>query len=137
MKPTPAVPAPVPSHNHGEPARIYRLDGELAVPVGSVMKDASGLKHVTILGAVERPGAYYFSGKLKLETLITSAGPIRTELGCGSACLAQVTISSSKRFADRDSFMINYLKYMEAKGPSARATCALEGGELVYVPELF
>ena len=114
---------------------VYRFEGGVAVQMGSVEKEAAGLNHVTITGCVERAGAYYFSGKLKIETLITAAKPIKTDIGCGSAYLARVTITSSKRFADRDSFSINYPRYLALVGTPDRVPIELNGGEVVYVPE--
>jgi hypothetical protein len=127
--------AVIDAHHVHHSTRVYRFESGIAIQMASVEKDAAGLNHVTIVGCVERAGAYYFNGKLKIETLITAARPIKTDIGCGSAYLSRITITSSKRFADRDSFSINYSKYLAMEGTPDRLPIELEGGEVVYVPE--
>ena len=127
---TPAV-----AETHNAHTFVYRFEDGIAVRMDSVEKESSGLNHVTIVGAVERAGAYYFVRKLKIESLIEAAKPIKTDIGCGSAYLTRVKIASSRRFENRDSFGINYLKYLAAEGKADRAPIELEGGEVVYIPE--
>jgi hypothetical protein len=128
----------VPSTSDRHEASVYILSDGGARPLDFLKPESNGLNHATIIGAVERPGVYYFNGKVPLEAVVSAASPIKRESSCGSACLDRVQIMSSKRLPEDATFTVNYEKYLDLRSHNpGHAPWELNGGEVIHISEWF
>lgn len=118
-----------------ESARLYRLQNDRVVTVLANDYTTEGLNHVTILGALENPGVYFFEGDLPLECVVDSAKPVSPGLGDGSAMLSRLTILSAT--GQRRPLTLDYTKYRRAVDKAGHKAWMLSGNEVIWIPEIF